>query len=581
MSVVLRDYQHETIRAVERERGLGVARTAVVLPTGAGKTTVFGELGRGWVEGGLVRRVLYLAHRDELITQARDRIRGIVAGTGQTVGIVAADANQALAQHVVGSVQTLGGRRGLNRRRQIQGVGAVVVDECHHAAARSYLDVLDHYGCFVVGFTATLTRQDRKALGKVFTSVAYELPITRLIDEGWLVHPVGVRVEVDDLDLSRVRVAAGDLARVALGEAIESSTAPAAIAKTLREHAPDRQTILFAPTVHSAGVIADALRASGFTAEVVWGDMTPETRRRVLSDYRARRVQVLCNVMVLTEGTDLPDTSCIVIARPTRSTGLYQQMVGRGLRLAEGKTDCLVLDMVGASSLGLASCTDLFAEEREQVRKSCVCGVEKRAEVFGCIHAKCHEECSCGWDEAAGCACEWTPVEIGPVQDEPIYVDGPLKSTVVDLFSGTPTMWMRTRRGVPFIPAGERYVLIAPGDPAARRRPDVPEYDVVSVHWQSEDPAVPGNGRLVVSGVTDFATAMQFAEGDLTREELKAAARDGAFRKRRVKSTETQRAMASGYGISADPDVLASELQLRMTEAAATARIDHCLPVWY
>jgi len=174
----------------------------------------------------------------------------------------------------------------------------------------------------------------------------------------------------------------------------------------------------------------------------------------------------------------------------------------------------------------------------------------------------------------------WTPAE--PVErDEPIYADGPLRSTIVDLFSGSTSMWMRTRRGVPFLPAGERYIAIVPGDPAARRREGVTEYEVVSVHWQSWDPAEPGNGRTVVCGVTDFATAMHFAEGDMTRDEMRAASREGGFRRRRIKSTETQRAMAGVYGISADPGVLASELQVRTTEAAASARLDPCLPDWY
>jgi hypothetical protein len=270
------------------------------------------------------------------------------------------------------------------------------------------------------------------------------------------------------------------------------------------------------------------------------------------------------------------------VARPVRSPGLYQQMVGRGLRVDPdnpGKVDCLVLDLVGASSLGLASCTDLFAIEREEQRKTCVGGDACRGEP-GCLHATCHDGCACDWAEGTGCSCVWVPG--APAErDDPIYADGPLTSTIVDLFSGSRSMWLRTRRGVPFLPAGERYIMIVPGDPARRRRPDVPEYEVVSVHWQSWDPAMPGNGRLVVSGVTDFATAMQFGEGDLTRNEMKAAAKEDGFRRRRIKSTETQRAVASSYGISADPAVLASELQVRLAEAGASARIDPCLPDWY
>lgn len=573
--VALWDHQVECLDAVEREWSLGQRRTALVVATGGGKTTVFGEYGRRWVSAGR-GRVLYMAHREELLDQARDRIRTLTAGA-QTVGVVAAERNQARAQHVVGSVATLGGRRGERRRRMVGGdIGMVVVDECHHAAAATYGDVLAHWpDAFVLGVTATLTRQDRRSLGKVFSSVAHEVGINRLIDEGCLVRPVGVRVEVDDLDLSAVRSAAGDLARAELGEAIEGSMAPTAIAKALREHAPDRPTILFAPTVHSAGVIRDALSASGFTAEVVWGAQAKDARKRVLSDFRAGRTQVICNVGVLTEGTDLVRTSCIVIARPTRSRGLYQQMVGRGLRVDPndpGKVDCLVLDLVGASSLGLASCTDLFREtEKDETRRMpCYCDGSR-----DCLHAACHGECGCGWSEATRtCGCRWEPVPVE--RDEAVWVDGPLKSTIVDLFTGSVSYWMRTARGVPFIAAGERYVIIVPGDPGRRRRPDVPEYDVVSVHWQDW-----ASARLVMGGVTDFATAMLFAESDLTRDEMRAAAKDEGFRKRRIKSTETQRAMAGAYGITAEPGMLASELQGRLAVAGASARIDPCLPDWY
>lgn len=571
------DYQEDCVRAVERERALRVSRTALVVATGGGKTMTFAEWGGQFLESQPdgAGRVLYLGHRDELIDQAFTTIREQVAHRGQTVGVVQGDRNGAMARHVVGSVATLGGRRGEKRRRMIRDVRAIVVDECHHIVSQTYLDCLRHWpDAFVLGVTATLTRADRKKLGTVIQSVAHEVGLRELIDRGRLVYPVGIRVRVDDLHLERVRSAGGDLVRAEVGEAIEGSLAPEAIAKAIWEHAPDRPTIVFAPTVHSAGVIRDALVASGLTAAVVWGEMGKDHRARVLDDYRARRVQILCNVGVLTEGTDLPLTSCIVMARPTKSRGLYQQMVGRGLRTDPGKRDCVVLDLVGASELGLASCTSLFSEEGpEQQRTPCYCSPEGK-----CLHAQCHEGCGCGWSPGSrSCACVWVPEERGPA-DPPVWVDGPLVSQVVDMLAGSPSSWLRTARGVPFLPAGERFIAVVPADPALRVEAGRPAFDVVSVHARRWDEK---SARMVRAGVDAFGTAMLFAESDLTREEAMAVSRADGARKRRIKATELQRAYAMQYGIPTDENTLSSDLQQRLAVAMATERIDPCLPDWY
>lgn len=596
MTVELWPHQVDALRGIQRDRALGVRRTACVVGTGGGKTTIMAELGREHIAAG-GRRVLYVVHRRELVDQIVDRVRRVAPG--QTVGAVQGVRNACQAQHVVASVATLGGERGAARRRMIRGVDLGVVDECHHAAAQSYMDVFGHYGTDVdwVGFTATLSRSDRKSLGRVWKSVAYERGVGALISDGHLVRPTGVRVRVEDLDLASVKRSGGDLAKGDLGRALESSMAPEALAKALREHASDRPTILFAPTVHSARVIEAAVRAAGFTTGLVWGEMEGAVRDRVLSDFRAGSVQVLVNCMVLTEGTDLPLTSCIAIARPTKSKALYQQMVGRGLRrlsesdwkdlvawfLARGepmwitrKTDCLVLDLVGVAHLGLSSCTDLFGEEKdEKARERAVCTGD--ACDLGCSHAACWEDCGCGWVEGHGCSCVWMPAEPEET-DEPIYADGPLVSEVVDLFGDSGSMWLRTNRGVPFIPAGERYVFVVPSDPADRLDPAVPEYEVVSAHWQDSGP---GSASYVMTGLTDFASAMQYAENNLTLAERRAASKEDGFRKRRVHSTAYQHAMARVYGISADPKVLASELQVQLAVAGASGRIDPLLPEWY
>lgn len=582
MTITLHPFQVEAIEAVRREfRRRPDAGTAVVLPTGTGKTTVFADYGRSEVEVGACDRVLYLAHRDELIEQAHKRLR--LMAPGHTVGMVTATANSAQAQHVVASVPSLGGESDAmaRRRNMIKRVGLVVVDEAHHAIAPTYQRVIRHFceerGARLLGLSATLSRSDRKALGKVWKSVAYEKTIGWAIGEGYLVRPVGVRVQVDDLHLEKIRSSHGDLAAGQVGEAVEGSMAPQAIAKAMLEHAATRPTILFAPTVHSAGVIEDALRAVGFTTALVHGAMAKEARKAALVAFSAGRVQILVNVMVLTEGTDLPRTSCIVIARPTKSRSLYQQMVGRGLRLdGPEKVDCLILDVCGVTHLGLASATDLFGGEDDDEPEPCYCdGSGVLSVVDGaCIHARCTDRCLCGGGRQCGCVREETAA-VAVEQAEPIWADGPLKSTVIDLFSGSPVQWLRTARGVPFLVAGERYVCVVPADPIQRDLGGG-AFDVVSVHWQDWQDA-----RYVERDVPDFATAMRYAEDDLTVAERRQASKDDGMRKRRIIATATQRAWAARYGITTNPKSLASELQQRLAEAGATARIDPCLPDWY
>jgi superfamily II DNA or RNA helicase len=166
--------------------------------------------------------------------------------------VVKGNRNETRADVVSCSVQTLAGER---RRQMLVDVSLVIIDECHRAAAKSYLDILRHYGCYeangqgahAAGFTATMVRGDDKALGDVWQEIVHTKDIASLVQEGFLVRPRGLRVRVEDLDLSKVKRSGGDYQADALGEALEQSLAPEAIAKAMREHAADRRTVLFAP----------------------------------------------------------------------------------------------------------------------------------------------------------------------------------------------------------------------------------------------------------------------------------------------------------------------------------------------
>lgn len=427
-----RPYQAEAIQALTTGWQGVNNRLAVVLPTGAGKTVVFANLFAEHLPAlsAAGQRALVIAHREELIQQAAAKIRAVCPGL--RVGIVKAGRDEHQdADVIVASIQTLAVRR---RREAIRDIGVIVVDECHHAAARTYMEVLQHFGAWrgipVAGFTATMTRTDG-GLADVWQEVVFTLDILDMIADGHLVDVRGKRVVVDGLDLDKVKTRNGDLQDGQLGRALDDSGAADIVADAYKRFASDRPGVVFTPTVATAQSMADALNDAGITAATVWGDMPKDARATALEWYRAGKVQVLTNCMVLTEGFDAPWTSCVVIARPTKSPGLYCQMAGRALRLFEGKTDALVLDVMGASTRHkLASIVDLTGRSLEEPPED---GQSLRDAVEA-------EE-----RRAAAVKAEWEEV---------------------NLFGESAVRWLRTVGGRWFIPAGDDRMLFLLPDPA-------------------------------------------------------------------------------------------------------------------
>lgn len=589
-SLAPRDYQAEGVEAVERALARGVRRPAVVWATGLGKTVAFAHLAQRWLaerhragRAAGLDRVLVLAHRQELTGQALSRIKSVAPGL--RVGLVQGTRNETMSDVVVGSVLTLAGER---RRAMLRNVGLIVVDECHHATAQSYQAILREYGALgvtaggpapdggasAVGFTATMTRGDSAALGSIWQDIVHTKDYAFGVANGWLVRPRCVYVKVDDLDLSAVKRtggARGDYQAADLGEAIEASMAPEAIVKALREHAPDRPTILFAPLVSTAELIRDELIANGFTAAVVSAKTPDDERRRILGDYAARRVQVLCNAMVFTEGTDLPLTSCIVVARPTRNKGLFIQMVGRGGRPSPGKSDLVVLDVTGASlrnSLTLP--VELFGEGADEraPREPCYCSADSSLERCPCGRRTCMSECACGG--GVGCGCPLSEDEeqvdfsdIGIDLDDPSWANGALVAQEVDLFHGSHNAWMRTAAGVWFMPCGDRYLAILRDEAAA--------FDVVSIGTHS-------GSRWVARGIGELSYAMAWAEGDVSSGERTIANRETRWRAK--KPSDAQRHRARRHGIVVSDGMLSGEVSNRITVAEASWRIDPKLKPW-
>lgn len=362
---VLRTYQREAIDAVIAARRAGTRRMVVCLPTGAGKTVIFSELARL-----ATKQVLVLAHREELLAQAVDKLSRALEGT-RVVGLERGSSRApADAKVLVASLRSLHPDRigGVLGGRDL---GLIVYDECHHAPADDNLRVLRTIGAFepdwpgtLLGFTATTQRGDGKGLDQVFERVVYSKTLPDLIEAGFLAPLRGFRIATA-ADLSRVSLAGADLDEEELAEAVDIEERNALVARSIQELARDRRTIAFCVTVRHAKHLARALDLLGVPAGVVHGELPVADRARVLAAFRHGRIQVLANVAILTEGFDDPGVSCIAMARPTRSEGLYAQCVGRGTRLAEGKRDCLILDFVDLSNLSLCSLPALFGCPRE------------------------------------------------------------------------------------------------------------------------------------------------------------------------------------------------------------------------
>ncbi|MFE9765089.1 DEAD/DEAH box helicase [Streptomyces sp. NPDC005808] len=431
-----RPYQADAIKALTTGWQDGTNnRLAVVLPTGAGKTVVFANL----ISELLIQldgaRALVIAHREELIQQAADKIRAVRPDL--RVGVVKAgrDEHQDV-DVIVASIQTLAVER---RRQAIENIGLVIVDECHHAAAVSYMTVLEHFGAWAgvptAGFTATMTRTDG-GLADVWQEVVFTLDILEMIEDGYLCDVRGKRITVPGLNLDAVKTRAGDLQDGQLGQALDDSGAAQVVAEAYRQHAADRPGVVFTPTVDTAQSMAEAFTEAGIPAAAVWGDMPKDDRAAVLGQYKTGAVQVLTNCMVLTEGFDAPWTSCVVIARPTKSAGLYCQMAGRALRLFKGKKDALILDVMGASTRHkLASIVDLTGREvvmsdEDQTLREAVRETEEKSKRV---------------------------IDLSRIQVEEI-----------DLFHGSVTRWLKTQSGVWFIPVGDAAFVFLVRNPVDR-----------------------------------------------------------------------------------------------------------------
>ena len=369
--VVLRPYQEECIQAVSDSFNNNQS-CLVVMATGLGKTVTAAEVLKQ--RGG---RSLWVAHRTELIEQAQSTI-GRLTGVLPQIEMAHQIASFSLGNNdcVVGSVQTLNAKRkGKKRMHKFNPAycTTLVTDEAHHATAKSWSAVSEHFCSNEklrhLGLTATPDRGDEQALGQVYDVCAFRYDIQDGVTDGWLVPLHIQRIYIDEINLSSVSTVAGDLNQGELSYVMEKEKTVFGLADALLSEAGNRQTLVFTSSVKHAYALSDVLNTrKPNSAMAIDGKTHKDERKNTIERFKNKDIQYLCNVGIATEGFDVPGIECVAIARPTKSRALYTQMVGRGTRPlantvdgigdaagrrmsieSSAKPNMLILDFVGNS----------------------------------------------------------------------------------------------------------------------------------------------------------------------------------------------------------------------------------------
>ena len=347
--MILRPYQEVAVsdacNALDKH-----GNTLIVAPTGAGKTIMLSALVGKRHEKG--RRILVIQHRDELVSQNKAKFEKV--NPYITTSIVNGTVKHWDGEAVFSMVQTMSRDRNLRDRPMFD---MVVVDEGHHAAAPTYMKVInavleDNDSAEIVGFTATPNRGDGKGLRSVFNNCAHQIELATLIREGFLVRPKSFVIDLgvgEQLDNVTKRGKEYDMEEVAA--IMDRQVINDRIVSEWTEKASGRKTVVFCSTVSHAEHVCDSFINSGVKANFVTGETDKDERAQMLHDLEFGDLQVIVNVAVLTEGFDAPPVSCVILTRPCSQKGTMVQMIGRGLRILDPeiypntvKTDCIVMD---------------------------------------------------------------------------------------------------------------------------------------------------------------------------------------------------------------------------------------------
>jgi DNA repair protein RadD len=354
VTLQLRDYQVEAIQAIYTWFERHTTNPLVVMPTGTGKSVVIAGFVKGILEQWTSQRILVVTHVRELVEQNAKKM--VELWPGAPVGIYSAglkrrDYDQ---QITFASIQSIHRRAG-----ELGWFDLVLVDECHllpksgNGMYQAYLTALRSMNpaVKVIGFTATPYRTDSGLLYEgddaLFAGVAYDTDMVRLIKAGYLSPLVPKRVD-GAIETAGIRKQAGDFVQGELEKAaLAGDLATLACSEILKWGAERRSWLVFCCGIEHARTVEQVLQNRGVQVASLFGDTPLAERAKLIQRFRAGELRALVNVGVLTTGFDAPGTDLVAMLRPTCSPGLYVQMAGRGMRVAPGKTNCLVLDFGG------------------------------------------------------------------------------------------------------------------------------------------------------------------------------------------------------------------------------------------
>lgn len=314
---MLRDYQAELYRGTVEAFKQGFRRPLVVAPCGAGKSYLFAEM---------IRRtngeVLVLTHRQELKQQHEELLKNL-AVTNARVSMILTEANR-LGQYPTPAL--------------------IVTDEAHLSRSNSWMNVIQHYDTWTVGFTATPIRLDGKPLGDIFDRMVEGVDVRWLIDHNRLApyeYYAPAVVETDGL-----RKVAGDYVVSDLEKLMNERAIYGNVIESYKRFAAGERSIVYCVSVEHARRTADAFNSGGIRAEFLSAGTPPKRRREILDDFRGGKFTVLCNVGIISEGVSIDEVTCCMLLRPTESVALGIQQMMRCMRYLPGKT-AKIIDFVG------------------------------------------------------------------------------------------------------------------------------------------------------------------------------------------------------------------------------------------
>jgi superfamily II DNA or RNA helicase len=381
----LRDYQIRAVEEVRKTIASGNKRVVMVLSTGGGKSLIFAEIIRLAKERG--NRCLFLVHRRNLVMQMAETIRRHV---GCSVGMIMAGHESDTSEDVqVGTIQTFSRRLNLDElsvNRWFFDAQVILVDECHTAVSKRTMDVLELYHSkVIIGCTATPMRADGRGLGEAFDSLVDVAGVKELTENGYLAT---VRYFAPTTpDLEKIKIVRGDYELSELSHRMNTPKLVGDIVENWTRIAPGQKSIVFCVNVKHAIAVCEAFNSFGIPSAVLTAKSSDDARESVFRDMENGRLLVICNVAMYIEGMDVPDISCVVMARPTKSLGLYRQACGRGLRPSPSKECLTVIDHGGVIEEHGLLCDEIDwsldgkekawkkKKKKETEKKPCICQV--------------------------------------------------------------------------------------------------------------------------------------------------------------------------------------------------------------